>query len=196
MTNLVWPEGVRRFTYRTAPDLPFGSGLWSCDGLQIAFNVLPQDKKGLLVCAPGTMDGYQVYKDTDYEYYLHAVGEKWGGGTELWRLMAPGVPRKHFYPRQPKAPKDGGPVEGGKLAVVQNANTRIVECALPWTEIPEVKAEMDAGRTVKFTFRVTDDKGPSYDMTTGRSVAKKNPLTFHPYWQTFGANEVEFAFEK
>ena len=33
-------------------------------------------------------------------------------------------------------------------------------------------------------------------MATGRSVAKKNPLTFHPYWQTFGANEVEFAFEK
>lgn len=194
--DLTWPEGVRRFSYRAAPDLPFGSGLWGCDGLQMAFNVLPEDKKGLLACAPGTMDRYQVYKDTDYEYYLHAVGQKWGGGTELWRLLAPGVPRKHFYPRQPKAAKDGGPVEGGQLAIVQQANTRIVECALPWTEIPDVKAAMDAGRNIKFTFRVTDDKGPSYDMTTGRSVAKKNPLTFHPYWQAFGANEVEFAFEK
>ena len=196
LRDLTWPAGVRRFTYRKAPDLPFGSGLWSCDGVQIAFNVLPDDKKGLLACAPGTMPGYQVYKDTDYEYYLHQVGEKWSGGTEVWRLMAPGVPRKHFYPRQPKAAKDGGPVDSAKLAIVQTANTRIVECALPWSEIPDVKAAMDAGRNIKFTFRVTDDKGPSYDMTTGRNVAKKNPLTFHPYWQTFGANEVEFAFEK
>ena len=56
LQDLVWPAGVRRFTYRTAPDLPFGSGLWSSDGIQLAFNVLPDDKKGLLVCAPGTMD--------------------------------------------------------------------------------------------------------------------------------------------
>ena len=196
LEELVWPSGVRRYTYRKGPDLPFGNGIDKSDGLQIAFNVLPEDKKGLLQAAPGTMPGYQVYKDTDYEYYLHAVGQAWGGGTEIWRLLAPGVPRKHFYPRQPKAPRDGGPVNDGQLAVVQNGSTRIVECALPWTELPDVKAALDAGRTIKFTFMVTDDKGPAYDLAAGRSVAKKNWLTFHPYWMTVAANEIEFAFEK
>jgi hypothetical protein len=187
-----WPEGVRRFSYRRETfDYPCGG-----DAVQIAFNVLPQEKKGMLACPPGTMPQFMVYKDTDYEYYLHGVGAKWGGGTELWRLLAPGVPRKHFFPRQPKAEKDGGPVAGGQLAVVQQGATRIVECALPWSELPDVKAALDVGRNVKFSFRVTDDKGPSYELAAHRSVSKLNPLAFHEYWATHWANEVEFGFEK
>ncbi len=189
--ELTWPAGVRRFTYRKNPDLPFGG-----DAIQIAFNVLPQEKKGLYPFAPGTMERFMVYKDTDYEYYLHPVMAKRGGGAEIWRLLAPGVPRKHFYPRQPKAATDGGPVEGGKLVVVQEPTTRILESAIPWTELPEVKAALDAGRTIKFTFRVTDDKGPSYDSAANRSVAKWNPLTFHEYWGSTWSNEIPFAFEK
>jgi hypothetical protein len=188
---LVWPQDVRRFSYRKNPDIPM-----SDDGIQIAFNVLPTDKKDMIEYPPGTMPQFQVYKDTDYEYYLHAVGNKWFGGTEIWRLLAPGVPRKHFYPRQPKADKDGGPVENGKLAVIQGDTTRIVECALPWSEIPDVKSALDSGKNIKFTFRVTDDKGPSYEMVADRSLSKHNALTFHPLWETHWSNEVEFAFEK
>lgn len=186
-----WPAGVRRFSYRKNPDGPFGG-----DAIQIAFNVLPAEKKGMYEFPAGTMPRFMVYKDTDYEYFLHPVAARFGGGTEIWRLVAPGVPRKHFYPRQGKAEKDGGPVDSGKLAVVQDGNTRIVECALPWTEIPDVKAALDAGRTIKFSFRVTDDKGPTYEMTAGRSVSKQNALAFHAYWETHWANELEFAFEK
>ena len=142
------------------------------------------------------MPRFMVYKDTDYEYFLHAVGATYGGGTEIWRLLAPGVPRKHFYPRQPKAEKDGGPVADGKLAIVQDGSTRIVECALPWSEIPDVKAALDAGHPIKFSFRVSDDKGPTYELAAGRSVSKQNALTFHAYWESHWANELEFAFEK
>ena len=187
-----WPQGVRRFTYRTEKyDYPCGG-----DAVQIAFNVLPQEAKGMLAYPPGTMDRFMVYKDTDYEYYLHGVGQKWGGGTEIWRLLAPGVPRKHFFPRQPKAEKDGGPVAGGQLAFVQQGATRILECALPWSELPDVRAALEAGRTLKFSFRVTDDKGPSYELAANRSVSKINPLAFHEYWTTHWANEIEFGFEK
>jgi len=127
------------------------------------------------------MPQFMVYKDTDYEYFLHAVSAKYGVGTEIWRLLAPGVPRKHYYPRQPKATKDGGPVADGKLAIVQDGNTRIVECALPWAEIPDVKAALGAGRPIKFSFRVSDDKGPTYELAAGRSVSKQNSLAFHAY---------------
>ena len=188
--ELTWPKGVRRFTYRRNPDLPFGG-----DAIQIAFNVLPQEKKGLYAFSPGTMERFMVYKDTDYEYYLHPVAQAHGGGTEIWRLLAPGVPRKHFYPRQPKAEKDGGPVTDGKLAATQDGHTRIIECALPWTEIPDVKTALDAGQAIKFSFRVTDNKGPTYELAADRSVSKMNNLAFHEYWMTHWANEVEFGFE-
>jgi hypothetical protein len=190
-TELTWPAGVRRFSYRKNPDLPFTG-----DAVQLAFNVLPQEKKGLYAFPPGTMERFMVYKDTDYEYYLHQVGAKWGGGTEIWRLLAPGVPRKHYYPRQPKAEKDGGPVSGGQLAVVQEGGTRVVECALPWSEIPDVKTALGAGKSIRFSFRVTDDKGQSYELANGRSVSKLNPLTFHGLWQNHWSNEVEFGAEK
>jgi hypothetical protein len=189
--ELVWPEGVRRFSYRKNPDIPVGG-----DAIQIAFNVLPPEQKGMYPFPPGTMEHFMVYKDTDYEYYLHPVAAQWGGGTEIWRLLAPGVPRKHFYPRQPKAKIDGGPVEGGKLAIVRQGNTRIVECSLPWSEIPHVQAAMQAGKCVKFSFRVTDSVGPSYELAGNRSVSKHNPLSFHEYWAQSWANEVEFGFAK
>jgi hypothetical protein len=189
--EMKWPEGVRRYSYRTWPDCPGGG-----DGVSLAFNVLPAEKKDFLTHTPGTMPGYQVYKDTDYEYYLHAVNAKNGGGTEVWRMMAPGVPRKHFNPRAPKAERDGGPVDGAKLVFTQESTQRLVECALPWGEIPDVKAAIDAGGTLKFSFRVSDDKGPSYESAADRSISKWNNLAFHNYWETHWANEVTFAFEK
>ena len=124
--TLHWPQGVRRYSYRRDPQLPSGAGT---DNVQIAFNVLPIEQTDWLPYPPGTMPRFMVYKTTDYEYALNPVAAQFGGGTELWRLAAPGVPRKHFYPRQPRAPKDGGPVEGGQLVIRHDGNTRIVECA-------------------------------------------------------------------
>jgi hypothetical protein len=55
---------------------------------------------------------------------------------------------------------------------------------------------MQAGKCVKFSFRVTDSAGPSYELAGNRSVSKHNPLSFHEYWAQSWANEVEFGFAK
>jgi len=191
--ELTWPEGVRKYSYRRGPDLPSGDGT---DSVQIAFNVLPIDQTDWIDFAPGTMPKYQVSKSTDYEYALNQVSAKHGGGTEIWRLLAPGTPRKHFYPRQGKAEKDGGPVENGKLSIVREGNTRIVEMALPWSEIPEVRKQLDANQPIKFSFRVNDNKGQAYELNTGRSVSKANTYSFHDYWSTSWSPETEFVFGK
>ena len=164
--------------------------------MQLGFNAIPPEKKGWYLCPPGTMPRFMCYKTTDYEYALNPVAPRYGGGTEIWRLAAPGVPRKHFYPRQPKAPVDGGPVTEGKLHIRRDGNTRIVEAAIPWSEIPEVKRRREAGGTVKFTFRVNDNAGPSYELASGRSVSKVDTYALQPYWAPHWSNEVEFAFEK
>ena len=119
------------------------------------------------------------------------MGDAYGGGTEIFCLQRPGMMRKHFFPRQPKASIDGGPVKGeAKLVVKDN----IVECAMPWSELPEVKERLDAGLPVKFSFRVNNG-GDAFELAAGRSVSKQNPLTFHNDWSTHWANEVEFGWE-
>jgi hypothetical protein len=185
-----WPDGVRRYSYRMRPILP-----WAGDTVQIAFNAIPE-KKDWLPFFPGTLPGYTGYQDSDYEYTLLKVADANGGGTEIWRTFVPGMPRKHFYPRQGASPFDG-PVKDGKLAIVQTPAQRVVECAIPWSEIPEVKKRLDSGATVKFSFRVNDDKSSNcLELAKDRSVSKNNYLAFHPDWSEHWANELEFSFEK
>lgn len=195
---LTWPEGVRRFSYRKDPVIPDNSGLGEAfDNVLIAFNVIPQGEDGLLSHPPGTMPGYVGYKCTDYEYALNEVASRYGGGTEIWRLLAPGLNRKHFFPRQPRSAGEG-PVRNGQLAVRHAGNTRITECAIPWSEIPAVKKALDEGKTIKFSFRVNDNGagGTCLELARDRSVSKRNIRAFHPDWKEHWANEVEFGFEK
>ena len=191
-----WPDGVRRYSYRRRPELPFGSNPNKFANVQIAFNVVPEDQKAdMIPFAPGTMAGFLPHSDTDYEYALNKVADANGGGTEIWRCLVPGMPRKSDFPRQAASPFDG-PVTNGQLVVKEDGNTRIVEAALPWSEIPLVQKAMQAGQPIKFSFRVNDDNGPSMELAEGRSVSKKNPYTFHPDWTEHWSNEVEFSFGK
>jgi hypothetical protein len=59
-----------------------------------------------------------------------------------------------------------------------------------------VKQCLDAGKPVKFSFRVNDDKGPGYELAAGRSVSKINSFAFHVDWIQHWANELEFGFER
>ena len=189
---LAWPAGVRRYSYRKEPELPAGNAP-AHDNVQIAFNVLPAAEKPWYAHPPGVMAGFTNYKDTDYEYALNLVAPQYGGGTEIWRLSYPGMPSKHFYPRQPPSPLDG-PVTGGRLVMTRDATTRIVECSIPWSEMPVVKERLDAGRPVKFSFRVNDNKGVgTMELSRGRSVAKRNG-SFHVDWVEHWANELEFGW--
>ncbi len=199
LTPLKWPEGVRHFSYRKDPVLPDNSaGMgFATDNVQIAFNVIPIGEDGYDSTPKGTMPKYVGYKCTDYEYALNQVDPKYGGGTEIWRLLVPGMPEKHFYPRQPKSPFDG-PVKNGKLAITHEGSTRITECAIPWSELPDVKKALDAGKTIKFSFRINDNgnMGSCMELARERSVSKRNSRAFHASWKEHWANEVEFAFEK
>ena len=187
--ELTWPKGVRRFSYRKNFDIPSGNGQHN---VQIAFNAIPPARKDHLQFPPGTMPHFCADFDTDYEFALNKVGEQYGGGAEIFCLQRPGMVRKHFFPRQPKAPIDGGPVKGDAKLVVKG---NVVECAIPWSEMPEVKARLDAGQTVKFSFRVNNGSD-AFELAAGRSVSKDNPLSFHNDWSTHWANEVEFGFER
>lgn len=194
---LPWPEGVRKFTYRKRPTLPDGTNGERFDNILIAFNVLPIGKDGMEAATKGAMPKYVGYKCTDYEYALNTVAPEYGGGFEIWRMLVPDMPRKHFYPRQPKSPYDGA-VKDGKLITRRDGNTLYTECAIPWSEIPDVKKAIDNGETIKFSFRVNDDGagGACMELARDRSVSKKNSRAFHPDWKEHWANEVEFGVIK
>ncbi len=192
--KLVWPEGIRRFTYRRDPELPAGS-MPNHDNFQIAFNVLPADQKWMYPYPPGTMPGYTGYVTTDYEYALNPVADSHGGGTEIWRLQYPGMPHKHFYPREPKSGLEGA-VKGGKLVITRDATTRIVECAIPWSEIPAVQAAMKAAQPIKFSYRVNDNGwGGCMELAKNRSISKRGQA-FTVDWAEHWDNELEFRFQK
>ena len=194
---LIWPQGTRRYTYRKDPVLPDASMGQEMDNIMIAFNVIPIGEDGMQEKSKGTMPRFIGYKCTDYEYALNKVAEKHGGGTEIWRMLAPGMVRKHFYPRQPKSPMDGA-VKDGQLEIRREGNTLYTECAIPWSEMPLVKEAIDAGKPVKFSFRVNDNGagGACMELARERSVSKKNSRAFHPDWKEHWANEVEFGVEK
>jgi hypothetical protein len=178
--------------------LPAGNGQGEFDNTQIAFNVIPDTdirNKESYPYPKGTIPRYATYKDTDYEYALNPVAPQYGGGTEIWRLAAPGLPRKQFYPRQPKS-RFEGPVRRGQLVVRRDGNTRVVECSIPWSEIPWVRKRLDAGLPIKFTYRVNDNKGPSYELAAGRSVSGTGGRTFHADWVQHWTNELEFGWGK
>jgi hypothetical protein len=192
-TALNWPAGVRRFSYRENPDLPSGN-FPPHDNVQIAFNVIPPDKKPWYPTAPGTMPGFINYWDTDYEYALNPIAEKYGGGVEIWRLAAPGMPHKHFYPREPKSPFDGA--VKGQLVIKRVGNTRIVEAAIPWSEIPAVKNKLDQDQNIKFTFRVNDNGNPGImELSNQRSVSRQGGC-MHVDWVEHWTNELEFGWDK
>jgi len=191
-TKLDWPAGVRHYSYRKNFDDPSGTG--KHDNVQIAFNVL--EKKRWLPYPPGTMPHFINYQDTDYEYALNNVAPQYGGGVEIWRLIAPGVPIKSFFPREPHSAIDGGPVKTGQLVSRREGNLRILEAAIPWSEMPEVHRKIAAGQTVKFSCRVNDNKGEARELATGRSASKDNSQAFHDPWQTHWANELEFGIAK
>lgn len=197
LIELKWPEGVRRYTYRKDPVLPDASMAEPTDNILIAFNVIPMGEDGMEVCPRGTMPKYVGYKCTDYEYALNTVAPEYGGGYEIWRMLVPGMPRKHFYPRQLKSPYDGA-VKDGKLITRREGNTLYTECAIPWSEIPDVKKAIDRGEKIKFSYRVNDNGswGACMELARNRSVSKRNSRAFHPDWREHWANELEFGIEK
>lgn len=109
MIWFLWYGPSRYVVSLTVKDLtlPDGTNGIATDNILIAFNVIPIGEDGMEAETKGTMPRYIGYKCTDYEYALNTVAPEYGGGFEIWRMLVPGMPRKHFYPRQPKSSFDG-----------------------------------------------------------------------------------------
>ncbi len=156
-----------------APDSPYDG-----NSLQFAFDIIPgYENHDLVTDTDRLTTGFHAMPDTDYEYAAYACTD---GSTELWRLLAPGVPRSHYFPRQVRAKFDQGPVEGGQCIVKRNGNVTTYEIAIPWSELKEWTPR--AGASFGFTFRVNRTGGPALVFGEDKSATKTNGLTLHPYW--------------
>ncbi|MGD0089610.1 MAG: hypothetical protein ABSE73_06785 [Planctomycetota bacterium] len=122
--------------------------------------------------------GFHAVPDTDYEYALYQCA---GGSSELWRLSAPGVPRRHDFPHTAKGERSTGPVPGAKHAVKREGNTYIYEMAIPHEELGTLK--LAAGAVFRLAVRAGNNDGPNVDYGVNKAVVKNNGLTLKPYWE-------------
>jgi hypothetical protein len=148
------------------------------DRVQLAFDVR-DDWHDLTPNTDRLPYGFSAVPDTDYEYAAYLCAD---GQGELWRLLAPGVPRMHGYPHQPK-PAAGTPSIGAVAAPVvirQEGTVRLYELAIPRTELPDL--HFIAGTSFGFTYIIGNNSGPSIYFGEAKAATKGNGLTMHPYW--------------
>jgi len=170
--------------------VPWGEHPWAGDTLQLAFDVLPDYYFRMKPDTDRVPYGFHAMPDTDYEYAAYACRD---GRSELWRILAPGVPRGHYYPRQPRARFDQGTVPGGQHVVRRQGRVTTYELAIPWAELRRWRPR--AGQTFGFIFRVNNNKGPALVFGGDKSATKTNGLSLHPYWQANPSCGVRWALE-
>jgi hypothetical protein len=158
--------------------VPWNDQPWAGDGLQLGFDLLPDYYHNMTPDTDRVPYGFHAMPDTDYEFAAYACK---GGGSELWRLLAPRTPRTHYYPRQPRPRRGQGPVEDALHAVRREGNVTTYELAIPWLELARWKPE--TGKAFGFTFRVNNNEKPSIVYGAGKSATKTNGLSLHPYWE-------------
>ncbi|MBE2178939.1 MAG: hypothetical protein IAE97_00505 [Chthoniobacterales bacterium] len=168
------------YVYADSPETPRQSDLpwlpFRRDRLQFALDVTEgwHDMAGDADRVPY---GFHAVPDTDYEYSLYACD---GGTSELWRHLAPGVPRIHDMPRQPHGARTTGLVGGATHVVQRDGATYRYELAIPKSELADLKLE--PGTDFGFLFKIGNGDGPSVESGTDKAVTKTNSLSLHPYW--------------
>lgn len=167
----VWRYNPESPDHPALPTIPFRR-----DRLQIALDVT-NEWHDLKPDTDKVPYGFHVVPDTDYEYSLYLTDR----GSELWRQLAPGVPRVHDWPRQPRGLKTTGPVPGAKHVVKREGKTYLYEAAIPKQELAQLK--LAAGTTLGIALRAGNNKGPHVDFGVDKAVSKRNGLTLHPYWE-------------
>jgi hypothetical protein len=167
----VWRYNPESPDHPALPAIPFRR-----DRLHVALDVTG-DWHDLAPDTDRVPYGFHAVPDTDYEYALYLTNQ----GSELWRYLAPGVPRVHDWPRQPKAKKSTGTVPGAKHVVKREGSTYIYEMAIPKEELSQLK--LAAGTTLGIMLRAGNNSGPHVDFGADKAVTKNNGLTLHPYWE-------------
>lgn len=147
------------------------------DRIQIGLDVTP-DWHDLTPDTDRVPFGFHAVPDTDYEYAVYPCA---GGKSEMWRLLAPGVPRINDWPHQPHGKITTGLVPGAKYAVHCEGNIYTYEMAIPREELKDLK--LAAGTTFRLALRAGNNKGPNVDYGADKAATKSNGLTLHPYWE-------------
>lgn len=164
------------YIYRRSPEagVPFRR-----DRLQIAFDVTPgwHDMKPVT----NVPLGFHAFPDTDYEYSVYFVDDGQNGNSEVWRHLAPGVPRIHDFPHQVRSARTTGDVAGAKSVVRRDANGYVYEAAIPRSELADLK--LQSGTQFGFSFEFGNSGGPQALYGESKAVTKNNGLTLHPYWE-------------
>jgi len=176
---------------------PWDAQPFSGDMLQFGLDLLPGYYFRMKPDVDRVPYGFHAMPDTDYEYSAYACKD---GGTELWRLLAPGVPRGHRYPRQPRAAFDQAPVPDGQCVVRREGAVTTYELAIPWKELTTVVGKPTrepfrptAGQTFGFTFVIRNNDGPALFYGKDKSATKTNGLSLHPYWTAKPSCTVRWA---
>lgn len=164
------------YVYRKSPEagIPFRR-----DRIQFALDVKPgwHDMKQVT----RVPEGFHAVPDTDYEYSLYWVNDGQDGAGELWRQLAPRVPRMHDWPRQPRGVRTTGPVPGARQVVRRDGSTYIYEASIPRRELAGL--QFKAGTSFGFTFKVGNSEGRNAEYGHDKAATKLNGLTLHPYWE-------------
>ena len=61
------------------------------------------------------------------------------GSGELWRYLAPGVPRIHDWPHQVRGSRTTGITSGALVTVRREGNLYLDEAAIPRSELADLK---------------------------------------------------------
>ena len=167
-------------------DLPFNG-----DTFQFAFDFdSPEDRMtathDLTYPAEDLPRNWVSLPDTDYEFALYQCDD---GKPELWRLLAPGVPRGHHYPHQERSDNPQRAIEAEHS--VEHADGRTTyRVAIPWSDLGV--SDPQPGMSFGFTFRFNADAGGDVEFGSAAGATKMNGLTLHPYWQPSPSNTIRW----
>ena len=160
--------------------IPYDAQFWRGDTLQLAFDAIDgYAHHNLFVDTDQVPAGFHAMPDTDFEFGIYqCIDDK----PEIWRGLAPGIPRGHYYPRQPRAANDQGPVKDGQCVITRNGTETVYEAAIPWSQLEGWQPKV--GRDFGLMFRFTARQGSPVVFGADKSATKSNGLTLHPYFET------------
>ena len=186
---------VERLNYVYLPDSPMIDHLpFQGDGFQFAIDVdAPADvmrKTHDLTYHADVMPAYWTSTpDSDYEFSLYLCDD---GKPELWCLLAPGVPRGHYFPRQERG-KINQHAVAADTSVVNADGRTTYRASIPWSALGG--KPWAAGSDVGFTFSFNAADGGNVGFGGG-GATKMNSLTMHPYWLPKPSNTIRWTVLK
>jgi len=183
---------LQNHTYKSSffGDLPF-----SGDSFQFAFDLDAADRRAqsthdLVYPWEKLPENYQAIPDSDYEFALSLCTD---GKPELWCLLAPGIPRSHYYPRSLRAITDQHAVKSATVSIKYENGKTTYRLALPWQELAVTRPA--PGLNLGFTFRFNDSKGGAVTFGGELAATKTNNLTLHPYWEDKPSCSVRWVLQ-